>query len=279
MKRIMLLVACAALAAGAAVGEERNKAETDNRIRLLFATVETPDTRTDKMQEAVIMPEFKPTYSDAELQKLRGCQLEDARWRNRDDIAANNRNRAGMVMREYERRVALQKEIAEKAQGTPHGRNIVLARDWFIGAMGKYSGRFLLISRVDDQQAQTEKFYGGADALDVEKSTLFVKLVLNDPSQRTESIPTAGGNTLTRTTTGQLITVQVQNLKNEVVFTENVEVSDVSGGSSVVRTAGEDDVLGKVLRKGLDRVADRIAETFTEEPTGKVKKAALKEVK
>ena len=271
MKKLMLLTAWVALAAWLTVGAGQNGTEQDNRIRLLFATVETSDTRIDEMQKPVIMPDFKPTYSDAELQRLSGRALEEATRRNLNDIAANNAAKFQLALREYERRVKVQEEIVTKAKTMQVGRNFTLARDWFIGAMGRYDDLFLLISRTDDQEAQTEKFYADTAPLAVESSTFFLKLILSDPSQHTESIPTAGGNTLTKTTTGQLITVQVQNLKNEVVFTKNVEVSDVSSGSSVVRTTGDSDVLGKVLRKGCDKVADEVASAFTDELTVSVK--------
>ena len=271
MKKLMLLTAWAALTAGFTKSAELTGAESDKRIRLLFATVETVDTRTDAMQKPVIMPDFKPMYSDTDLQRLSGQAREDATRRNRNDIAANNSARFQLALREYERRVKVQQEIIAKAKTTQIGRNFTLTRDWFIGAMGRHDDLFLLISRADDQEAQAEKFYAGTAALDVENSTFFIKLILNDPSQHTESIPTAGGNTLTKTTTGQMITVQVQNLKNEVVFTKNVEVSDVSSGSSVVRSTGDNDALGKVLRKGCDRVADEVASAFADELTVSVK--------
>jgi hypothetical protein len=271
MKKAALVGICAAAAVGFAARAEQKEAVRDNRVRLLFATVETPDTRTDKMQEAVIMPVIEPTYSAAALQKMTGAQLEAAQRQNRHDVAANNKERWKLTMKEYERRVKLQQEIARKSQGTAVGRNVVLARDWFIAAMGKYAGCFLLVSRVDDQQRVDETFFTGADVLDVEKSSFFVKLILNDPSQSRESVQTAGGNTLTRITTGQLITVQVQNLRNEVVFTKDVEVSKVAGASSVRRTTGDDDTLGKVLREGFGKVADEVAAAFPEELTVMVK--------
>lgn len=245
--------------------------ETDNRIRLLFTTVETPDTRSDKYQEVPTPPMQEKPYNDAQLQKLRGEALEEALRKNNDVILANNTLKAAVFLDQYIRRVKQQDAILEKAKNTEAGRNLILVRDWFAGSMSKYSDLFLCVFRVDDEVAQKEKFYTGANAADVENSTYFVKLVIGDPSQESKSIPTSGGNTLTKRTTTQLITVLVQDMRNTLVFSENIEASIADGSSSVVMATGTDDVNGKALRKCLNSCAESIANKFSVELTIKIK--------
>jgi len=261
-----LVLAFAGVDAQAAQGEQK-----DMRIRLLVSTVETPDTRTDKFQEIVTLPPKTVPYSDAEIQGMAGDAMEQAQQENASALRAYNALSASVFLNEYLRRVKLQDEVARKAKDTKVGRNLILMRDWFAGSLGAYTDIFLCVFRVDDQAAQQEKFFTDMDALDVEKSVYFVKLVVNDPQQSTKTIRTNGGNTLTKTSLSQLITVHVQDLRNVMAFTKNVEVSEDSGSSSVVITGGSDDALGKVLRKCLDEVAKEMAEHFSVKLTLKLK--------
>lgn len=271
MKRLLWVSLLAMAPVLSAAEKTASAAEQDNRIRLLFTTVETPDTRSDKFQEGPTPPMQELPYNDAQLNKLNEEALEAALAANNAVILRNNALKAQIFLEEYARRVKQQDEIIKKAKSTEVGRNLILARDGFAGAMNDYSDLFRYVYRVDDEVAQKEKFYSGASAVDVEDSTYYVKLVLYDPSQESKAITTGGGNTLTKRTTTQRITVLVQDMRNVVVFSKNVEASIADGASSVVMATGTDDVTGKALNKCLESCAKAIADKFSAELIIKVK--------
>jgi len=235
----------------------------DTRIRLLLATIETPDTRSDGFLKVVTLPKPEKPYSDADLGRMSGSGLSRAQEENADAARAHRRANAQIFYEEYRRRVALQEEIARKAKTTAAGRNLILARDWFAANMHEHGELFETIFRMDDQEAQEEKFYTETDALDVAKSSYFVKIVVNDPKETKSTKRMPGGNMLTRTTTKQLVTIHIQDLKNKMVFSKDFEAEKVSGESSVVMKSGDDDVLGTLLRECLKMAAKGIAEKFS----------------
>jgi len=236
--------------------------QAQDRVRLLISTIETPDTRVDAMQKQVTLPVYEAPYSNADLQKLSGVELERAQRENAN-AARNYRETVGRTLfQEYQRRVKQQEEIANKAKNTAVGRNLIQARDWLAASLMDYGDLFDIILRVDDQEAQTEKWFAGMDALDIESSHFFVKAVVADPVQKSDPIRMPGGNTLTRTTTKQVVTIHVQDFKNKLIFTKMVEVVRTNGSSSVVGTTGDDDTLGDNLRQCFNKAAEEIAAHF-----------------
>lgn len=261
-----ILRGCLALAithATALADLTEREEKTDPKIYLLVATIETPDTRTDKLQKEVTLPPRTVPYSDAALQGMSGDELQRAKRENAEALKGYNRANAEIFYREYRRRDTQQEDIAKKAKNTAVGRNLILARDWLATAISDHNEVFEVVFRVDDQEAQEEKFLSDMEALDVAKCAYFVKVVVNDPKQSEGAIRTAGGNMLKRVTTKQLITVHVQDLTNKIIVSKEVELSDVSGESSVVMRSGDNDIFGELLRKCLKEAANQIAGHFS----------------
>lgn len=243
----------------------------DTRIRLLFSTVETPDTRTDSLQDTVQPPQLNIPHSAADMQAMKGDELQQAKWENAAAIREHNRLIGDICWQEYQRRVKRQDDIMKKANATQMGRILILMRDWFAASMSPYDDIFVSVFRVDGETARKETFFDGREEMDVETSTYFIKLIVNDPHQKSSKIYTQGGGTLEKTTTSLVITVQVQDMQNRMIFTRNVEESIVEGSSSAKATSGSDDVLGRLTRKCLEKAAKEVADKFSVQLTVKVK--------
>ena len=236
--------------------------KVDKRIRLLLSTVETPDTRID-ITDPVPLPPLMVPYSDADLQGMDGDRLARAQRENAYALSQYHANTGRIFTEEYRRRVALQRQIYDKAKGTKTGRNLLLARDWFGASMQPYDNLFVRIFRMDTNVADFEKNLANVDVSSIGKAACFIKLVINDPHQKEEMIRLPGNVTQTRVTTSQLVTAVVQNLQSEILFSKNIEIKDERTRSNVVTATGSDDVLGEIIRKCLDQVAKEVAAHFS----------------
>lgn len=235
-----------------------DEAVRDSKIRVLVAAIETADTRSEKMFNPIPMPKFKMPHSQSDLAGLTGDELRQAKARNAVAMEKTLHVQSLALLNEYARLCAHQHDVVKKCSNTEVGRNLLLARDWLAAALMEYEDVFSVIFRIDDSESQREKFFNGMNPVDVEEVVFFIKAVVNDPKKTSSTLQTAGGNSLTKNTIKQLVTFQLQNVKNEMVWSKNIEVEKSWGASSEVDVQGSNDANGELLREAFAKAAKEL---------------------
>lgn len=229
---------------------------------ILISVIETPDTRSSKIQNPVQMPVLKQAFTEEEQAQAVGDKQKIAQAMIIAQRIQQNKLINNAIMDKYRKDYERQELIIKKAQGTPYGRTLSMCRDWLASAFTDYEV-FTVISRADDGEAFLEANNSEKDPLDLKNATFFIKAALADPHTSERSWTTSGGNNVTKHTYTQTITVQLQDMKNQIVFSKDYEMEESWGSSDVGVSSGMDDRMGKVIRKAFKAAAKDIAGKYT----------------
>lgn len=274
----VLSVLAAGVVATSAMAKDENDEEKDSRMSIMVGCIATPDTRTDVMFKPINAPKISCPYSDADLQNMTGDELGLAKSKIMQAKLEQSRALTQIAYEEYRREQQRQKEIIRKAQGTKFGRLILIARDKLTAAFTEYSDQIKVISRVDDGEAQLEKFLSnGGEAGDLAESSFFVKAIICDPKDDSASV-NSYGSTITKRTQKLPIIVTIQDLRNNVVFSKEFAGVKKTTSSSAVSNTGTDFDFDELMTDAFKQAAKAFYEEVTVGLKIKVKAEGVKKV-
>jgi len=275
--KLVLSMLVAGVVAASATAKDEAK-EKDNRMSIMVGCIATPDTRTDVMFKPINAPKVDRPFSDADLQNMTGDELGLAKAKIMQAKLEQSRVLTQIAYEEYRREQQRQKEIIKKAQGTKFGRLILVARDKLTAALSEYSDQIKVISRTDDGEAQMEKsLSNGGEAGDLAESTFFVKAVINDPKDDSASV-NSYGSTITKRTQKLPITVTIQDLRNNVIFSREFAGVKKTTSSSAVLEKGTDFDFDDLMSDAFKQAAKAFYEDVTVGVKFKVKAEGVKKV-
>lgn len=256
MKACQSLVAAFGLfvLASAALGD-------GNRVTLAVCEVKVAATRD--VFEPIPMPpmdEKQMPYSAADMALMSPEAQQAAILANHKVRQENYELQRDVALENFRKLVQRQEEAERNAMGTRYGRAMKLARDYFTAELAQYGEYFDVWHRMD--QGTAFSLQAPDEEVDIVQSTYFVRLILGDLIQTTSKLPMEGGVMLTRSRDSLPLTVQVQDLKGRMVFAKNLEPVITSSTHNVTISSGNEDIEGKLIRKGCQEAAEAIAGYF-----------------
>ena len=280
MKKLVFgaMVLTVAVTVSFAGDSDKREEEKDNRMSIMVGCIATPDTRTDVMFKPINAPKVDCPFSDADMQGMVGTELAQAKAKVMQAKLEQSRVLTQIAYEEFRREQQRQKDIIKKAQGTKFGRLILIARDKLGAAFAEYGDQIKVISRIDDGEAQMEKFLSDAGpAGDLAKSSFFVKAIICDPKDDSASVNSYGG-TITKRTQKLPIIVEIQDLRNETIFKKEFAGIKKTSSSSVVSTKGTDFDFDDLMTDAFKQAAKAFYEEVTVGLKFKVKAEGVKKV-
>lgn len=223
MKKLMCLIGAVAAAGSLLAAEEISEVETKKapgKMMLRIASVETPDTRSEKSWTPPRIPAAakKLPWSEADIQK---ANPKDALKMKRENSVQEELNAAAareVAIANYNDSVEFMRGVREKLQNTTFGRQVMQAIDKFAGyASQEFNSDciefFHQLDAIDGKDfAKFTTGHGPAVHVD----QYFIKMIFDDPASKTAT-QQIGGDELSRTFFTQKVTYQVLDHGGKVV--------------------------------------------------------------
>lgn len=223
MKELVCLIGAAAATVSLLAAEEVAEIETQKapgKMMLRIASVETPDTRSEKSWTPPRIPAAakKLPWTEADIQK---ANPKDALKMKRENAAQEELNAAAareVAIANYNDSVEFMRGVREKLQNTTFGRQVMQAIDKFAGyASQEFNSDciefFHQLDAIDGKDfAKFTTGHGPAVHVD----QYFIKMIFDDPTSKTAT-QQIGGDELSRTFFTQKVTYQVLDHGGKVV--------------------------------------------------------------
>lgn len=274
MKKV--IVAAAALAAFGSVfadGDETAPAGTQ-KVLLKIATVETVGTRTQKTWNPPSAPLAlqEVPHSEADLASATPEEARRMARENKGVKLANQKLQSDIALAAFAQASQHYEGVKKQLEGTPFGRQVILAVDKFVGMAGEYfdSDCIEFFHRMDNDEGDKEQFLKDMGSTETLSSPYFIKMIFDDPGVESGKV-TMNGQEIKNTKVTIGVTYQVQNLSGKVITSGNVKKSKTSKTSNaVVREGADERMIVDTIEEALAEVAKRINKHFVAKSTIKL---------
>lgn len=223
MKKLVCLIGAAAATVSLLAAEEVAEIETQKapgKMMLRIASVETPDTRSEKSWTPPRIPAAakKLPWSEADIQK---ASPQDALKMKRENSAQEESNAAAaraVAIANYNDSVVFMRGVREKLQNTDFGRQVMQAIDKFAGyASQEFNSDCIeFFHQLDAIDGKDFAKFTTGHGPEVHVDQYFIKMIFDDPASKTAT-QQIGGDELSRTFFTQRVTYQVLDHGGKVV--------------------------------------------------------------
>lgn len=191
-----------------------------SKMMLRIASVETPDTRSEKSWTPPRMPSAmkKLPWTEDDIQKASPKDALKMKRENHEQEECNAAAAREVAVANYNDSVEFMRGVREKLQNSPFGRQIMQAVDKFAGyASQEFNSEciefFHQLDAIDG--AEFSKFTTGHGP-NIHMDQYFIKMIFDDPTSKTAT-QRIGGDELSRTFFTQRVTYQVLDHGGKVV--------------------------------------------------------------
>lgn len=252
----------------AAVGSLSAAAE--NKLVLRISAVETVDTRTEKSGPGFVpvpaeLQNMVPPYSDAQIAQATPEKAKVMAEKNAAAADAHHRAMMAIAWDNWQRTQNYMQGVKAKLLGTAFGRQINQALDKFAGYASQAFNPDCIefFHRLDNVEGNEESKFSGKEGMNVYAGAYFIKMVFDDPAERTAAAAVGGGQ-LSRTFMTQRASVQLQDCGGKVEFADNIkaEKAIVSASADEKREAAVE-LIEECLKQMASKINDHFVATVS----------------
>ena len=232
MKLSVIAAVCIAAMAG------NLSAEGVGKLVLRISSVETVDTRTEKSGPGFVpvpaeLSNMVPPYSDAQIAQATPERAKEMAAKNAEAADEHHRAMMAVAWDNWQRTQDYMQGVKAKLLGTAFGRQINQALDKFAGYASQTLNPECLefFHRLDNTEGNAESKFTGKGGMDVYAGAYFIKIVFDDPAERTAAA-TVGGGQVSRTFLTQRASVQLQDCGGKVEYADNIKAEKAIVGAS-----------------------------------------------
>ena len=245
-------------------------AVTDNKLVLRISAVETVDTRTEKSGPGFVpvpaeLRNMVPPYSDAQIAQATPEQATVMAQKNAEAADEHHRAMMAVAWDNWQRTQNYMQGVKAKLLGTAFGRQINQALDKFAGyASQAFNPECIeFFHRLDNTEGNEESKFVGKEGMNVYAGAYFIKMVFDDPSERTASASVGGGQ-MSRTFLTQRASVQLQDCGGKVEFADNIKVEKaIVGASAEEKREAAVELIEECLKQMASKINDHFVATVT----------------
>lgn len=210
----------------------------EGKLILRISSVETVDTRTEKSGPGFVpvpaeLSNKVPPYSDAQIAQATPERATEMARKNAEAEDEHHRAMMAVAWDNWQRAQNYMQGVKAKLLGTTFGRQINQAVDKFAGYASQTFDPDCLefFHRLDNAEGNDESKFTGKGGMDVYAGAYFIKIVFDDPAERTAATAVGGGQ-MSRTFLTQRASVQLQDCGGKVEFADNIKVESAVVGAS-----------------------------------------------
>lgn len=272
MKKFLLFIGAALMAAGAVRAEEKKEFKIPSpypgKICILLTDVGTIDTvaKTEEWLQKIkqFNIENTPQLTAADRSADPSFARQEVIIRFNDQMARYNEQQRE-VAAQNRRMEAVLHQLRTQILVNKNTRDVVVAKNYLQAALMPYRQYIQLIDRANSSISEVEKAIGGNDQQDVASASYFLTVIMQDLNEESNTVQV--GNTMVkRTVYTQRATFNLRDFNGNVIYAGNVKASRNFRQTSASRNSGHN-AAPELMEETMKQIAKQLGEELLSELT------------